>query len=794
MTFHYVKIYLRSLKKRFILSLSLLTMLSLSVAGSFICFIIVMYESDYESFNNDKNSVYRIERVERKTDGPIIGSDALTPPVVASVFKEFPGVAITGRMFVRQGVVKVADKKFNEFNIYNADHEILDLLSIKMASGKKDAALVDAYTAVISETFAKKYFGKTDVLNEKIQLNEEEYLITGVFEDYPGNSHLDIDILFSYSTFSSDAKFSSAWRWNKVYTYVKVEERSSQDRIQNAADAYFREKQSELTTDESVSVQFSLDPISEIHLSSGISNEYQNKKNDITNLHFLSITSASLMLISFLNYGNMLVVLNASRKAEFGVRKAFGASRSDVIKQVLTDSISAFVFSAFCSIVVIVIFINTVSPYFNVNISKDFFFSTKYMFWFYACYLIGFTIMVFGNIYTCIRRIRPSTSNLNVKMQGLSFRKVLLVIQLFLAFTISNFSIALIKEYHLLSTGNTLPNLKQTLIIQAPNLTDSLYYSKIEAFKNHIASYSKVNHFTISSSVPGEKIPDFYENVLKTNRNSETIADKVYRIYIDENFFECFGIRLLEGKNFSNNASRVGNVILNETAVARLGFTSARDALGGNVYHDQDNYTIIGVCEDYNHESMKAPVEPTIFAFNDESWGYFCFTGALDESSLNSIKKHWNELVPDSPFEYTFLDDFWSKNYVPERIVSQSFSFFSILAIVMILFGVFALITLTISNRLKSIALRKVWGASFIDLVTKASVEFLLLILLAAMISQPISWYLINDWLSNYSTRIEMPWSMFALPILFLIVFTSIAIWQQLAIRLKNILAIIKHE
>lgn len=789
---HYLKTQIRGMRRKPFSAILLFFSLSICLAASYITYNLAKYELSFESFNNHSNQVYRVERHEQRNGLTVVTSATTFPALSNLVKREFPSVSLSARIMRRQGVIRYQDNKYNEYNIYNVDNDLIKILAIDLIKGDPTSALINPKTAIISTSYAAKYFGADDPMDKDLRLNNEVYVITGVFEDYPANSHLKFDILFSYSTFSSYTRFEESWLWNNFYTYVQLHTSEDPEKFTAQLDRYFDDKQAKLNKDPNVKTSYSLQPIRDINLGVHVSDEISKTSNNQQKAELLFIGSLVLFIISILNYGNISVNNILDKSKEMNLRRVFGAGVKSLLGQLTIESFLTCIFTiVMATFIIWLISINQMIDYPIIETMTK----PNNLLVFIGVYVACFLLITSLSSLQLIK-IVSNTFVKNKASMTLSFRKILLGIQLIISFVIFHFTLTSIKQYNHLQNADVAFNTDGIVIVDPPNLTDSIYDSKLITFKNEVVKYPNIDFVTIASSVPGEPIIDYYENTIKSDRVTDVVKERIYYVYADEMYFKVFDLNLLAGRylRMDNPVDEESVVISKKTAVL-LGYNDFEEALGAPFYTKTGYYTIVGVIDDYYHESFKKEVDPIVFLLNTDAWGYFCFKGHVNNSeSLSYLQSEWSVLVPDSPFDYSYMDQKYYKQYEHEQRLGTSFLIFSILALLMIILGMFGIISLMIKKNLKAMAIKKILGATQSNLSIGLMRDFAILIVVALVVSIPLSNKVVTYWLNTYSSKVDLTTEMLMLPGLLtcLIVFFSILV--MVVRNLQNTITIIRND
>jgi putative ABC transport system permease protein len=309
------------------------------------------------------------------------------------------------------------------------------------------------------------------------------------------------------------------------------------------------------------------------------------------------------------------------------------------------------------------------------------------------------------------------------------------------------------------------------MVLRSPNVTDSTYRSKFEVFKNKLIQYPEVSAVCASTSIPGAS-PDWNAGGIRRLSQRED-EQKQYRvIMMDHDFVGSYGLELLTGRSFSGNVpNEQKNVMLNEAAARHMGFENFEDAIDDQINFWGDTFRIVGVLKNYRQESLKKDFEPLIFRYNSAPGGFYSvkFNTADVKESMSRFENDWKEFFPGNPFNYFFLDDHYNKQYQADQQFGKVFGLFSALAIFIACLGLFGLSSLTAIQRTKEIGVRKVLGASVSSILTLISRDYLFLMSVAILFATPLTWWIMNNWLQEFASRISLTWWIFALPSLMVI-------------------------
>jgi putative ABC transport system permease protein len=309
-------------------------------------------------------------------------------------------------------------------------------------------------------------------------------------------------------------------------------------------------------------------------------------------------------------------------------------------------------------------------------------------------------------------------------------------------------------------------NIEQTIIVRGPDIADSTYASRFNAFHHDLAAYPEVEGVTSSTSIPGRK-PGWNAGGIRRVHEGEESANQYRVLGVDDAFVPTFGLKLVTGRNFSKERkTEYGSVLFNESAIRQMGFKTAEEALNEQIFFWGDTFNIVGVLKDYRQESMKKNYEPLIFRYFDDARAFYSIRIKTNnvQSMVARAEEKFKVYFPGNPFEFFFMDDFYNQQYQADIQFGKVFGVFAGLAIFIACMGLFGLSSYMVVQRTKEIGVRKVLGATVAQVIALLCREFALLVVTAIVIAVPVSWMIMHNWLSEFATRITLSWWIFALP------------------------------
>ncbi len=801
---NYLKIAFRNITRRKGYALLNIFGLAIGVTCCLLIFQYVSYERSYDRFGDQSSNIVRI-RLDDYQQGKLAWKSATSYPAIGPTLKkEFPEVEDFCRLYDAESLFTNEEKnvKFNEKKGYFADPSAINLLDVKLKSGNPSLALDAPDKMIVSESFAKKYFGSDNPVGKRLVTkdpdNSELYEITGVFKDYPRNSHLIIDYMISYATLAkinraqgdTSNQVETSWGWYDFYTYLKLKPGTDLKKL-DAKLVAFTDKHindNEWRKKNNVKDALSVLPLTDIHLYSNYNQEAE-VNGDGQSVSFLFLIGILIILIAWINYINLATARSMERAREVGVRKVLGAFRSSLIKQFLTESLMLN------TIALVIAFIAAflLTPSFNQFIGRD----ASTGFSMPSNYWSGFLLLFFGGsllaglypafVLSGYQPVKVLKGIFKNSTSGILLRKGLIIVQFITSVVLVAGTMIVYQQIRFMRNQKLGTDISQTLVLEgAGSLRDSLYKNVFQPFKTELLQQPNVKSVSASTSVMGNEIY-WTRSARKLEANSKGVT--LYHIGVDYDFIPSFNIAMKAGRNFSKEFQTDKKaVLLNEEAVSLLGYESPEKAVNQKLIHG-DTVTIAGVVSDFHNEGLQKKVQPLIFILRPESRQFYSIK--LDKSNVRetvaSIEKIWGRYFPADPYNYFFLDDSFNRQYKSDELFGSVFTLFSILAILIACFGLAGLSSYNVLQRRKEIGIRKVMGASVQQLLLLLSKDFLWLVFLAFLVAVPVTWLLMNSWLQDFAYRINISWAVFAIAGIIAVVIAFITIsFQAIKAALAN--------
>ena len=761
--------------------------LSIGIATVILIFLYIHFEFSFDKGMKHYKNLYRV-CWETTLGGVNKVRPASPPPLCSTFIEKFPEVVNGVRLFNNgETVVKLNDKTFCESDFYYADSTFFELFSILLISGKKGHVLTKPNTIVLTESTAYKLFGKENALGKIISLADDtNFEVVGICEDIPKNYHLNFDYIASIKTTPwSDA---TSWPSNPFQTYLLLEEGSSVENLQEKIPVLVKlhmesaiKRIMNISFDEFIAggsnYTYRLQAVKDIHLRSVMSDDYA-KRSSISNIYIFSIVALLVLSLAIINYVNLSSAKGMERAKEIGVRKIIGATRREIIKQFLGESLLITFISTIVGLMLVEIALPYINSIMNLALSVGYFHN-----FFVIPSLVVFILALglFAGLYPAfvISLYNPlSLFNKQSKSskKGIGFKSLLIVFQYFISFILIVATIVVFKQLNFMRDKELGFNDEQILVLQKTYVLGSSSHS----FKEELSKESFVKTVASSRTIPGQDISTAF--VYKEGDSEDEIVTPMV-IGVDHDFIKCYDINLIQGRCFDvNRRSDSTALIVNKAAVKAYGLSDPLNTgyfISGNKRNGA--YKVIGVVEDFHFESLHENIKPCFFYIDGRS-DYISIKLEAENivESVNQIEKKW-DTFSDSPFDYFFIDQQFDVLYKQENIMRKIFSVFTVLSIFIASIGLFGIVLFTTEKRTKEIGIRKVLGASRKTILKLFISQYFIWIGISVILGVPVAWWASTKWLQQFAYRINFNFGFILAAIILLLIITLFTIYSRIS-------------
>ncbi len=772
---NYLKTALRNLWKSKGFSAINIIGLAIGLSTCLLILIYVMDELGYDRYNANADRIYRVDSEIKFGGNHFIGATAPAPAGPA-MLRDYPEVEKETRFRSYGGItVKKGNQNIREDAVIHADSTLFDVFTLPVLAGNPHTALMQPRTVVITEKIAKKYFNETQVVGRNLIINDTiPYKVTAVIRDLPAQSHFHFDIYISLA--ESDEAKNDEWLSNNFNTYVLLRKGADprkleaklhgmivkyigpmlQSAVKTSLDDFFKSGSY---------VGFSLMPLTSIHLHSNKTAELEGNGN-IQYVYIFSAIAVFILLIACVNFMNLSTARSANRAKEVGVRKVLGSLRVNLITQFMIES----VLISFISMLLALGLAWLLLPVFNDLAAKQMQIGLFSRPWLAPAMLA--LVLVVGTLagsypaffLSAFQPIAVLKGTVAAGFKRSWLRNSLVVFQFAISIFLIVGTAVIYRQLGYIRNRSLGFNREQVLIVQNTYALGD----RIKAYKDDMLKLPGVEGATMTGYLPTSD----YRNdnaFFFTPDIDPKKAISMQNWNIDENYLPVLGMQLAAGRNFSKEfPTDSSGVVLNEAAVRLMG---VGDPVGRKLYNLDDlktkhvtEYHIVGVVKDFNYNSLRQVVTPMGLFLKEERGKIALRIHTTDiKRVVAQVEQSWNKMVPGQQFSYVFMDDEFNSIYKSEQRMGGISLSFSLLAIFIACLGLFGLAAYAAEQRTREIGIRKVLGATVGGIIGLLSKDFLKLVLVSAVITFPLAWWAMSNWLQDFAYRITIGWDVFVL-------------------------------
>jgi putative ABC transport system permease protein len=770
------KVGLRNLFKDKFYSFLNIIGLAIGITASFLIILYVVDELSYEQSFEDKDRIYRVVTAANFGDQQLTHIAASSAPLAGGFKNHIPEVETITRFQPSTLFITKDDNMYKEDMVFFADSTFLDVFSYEVLAGDPEELLTEPNSLVLTRKAAVKYFGEKameegNIVGEILKTKRwGAFAITGVLEDFKGNSHIDFDMLVSMST-NQDA-LNPIWISMNYFTYLKLIPQADPAAMEGKfrdlvtqyvvpqVIQYMNFPEDELTPEKvDQNFRFYLQPLTDIHLKSKLYAEFSMNSN-IQYIYIFSAIALFIIIIASINFMNLATARSARRAKEVGIRKTLGSPSGSITSQFMIES---FIFVIIAMLIALGLTEAFRIP-FNTISGKSLSFNVFQNPWILAMVLV-LTILVglmagsYPAFYlTKFKPVDVLKGALTGGKKNSFFRSVLVVLQFIISISLIVSTLLVYKQMHYIQTKDLGFDKENVIVLK----NVSSFRDQSESFKQILLRQSEVIAASYTTQIPSDT---YFSSAFKADGGYETDYIMFYG-FTDFDYDKVIGFEMKHGRYFSKDFPSDSNaLVINEIGaqVLGLGGNDCKDAVGtlvetiANESGERIKIEIIGVMKNYHFKSLHSPIEA--LAFRPGNYGDKLAVrirpGDL-RVTIQNIERLWEENLPGIPFEYSFMDEDYDRMFEKEARMSRIFTIFSILAIVIACLGLFGLAAYTAEQRTKEIGIRKAMGASSYSVVNLLTREFTKLVIISFVIAIPLAWYFMNQWFLAFAYKTSM--------------------------------------
>ncbi len=790
---NYLKIAWRNLTKN--KQQTIINLLGLTV-GTVSCLTILLYaiaQTGYDRHHEDADHIYRVETIIEREGDETYDSGTSSPPIAFAMKEDFPEVEEATRVVLTDvfysSLVRAANSEeaYYEPRAYIADSTFFDIFKFRFLEGRPETALNTPNAVVLSSALADKLFGDRQALGKSIIWgsgeNAENLIVKGVFDENFAKSHLKPNYIVSMSTPGMGTfvqGFQNFATNNFLYAYVKTGNNVSAKTLQAKLPQFIKDRGAKDLADAGMMDKtLLLKKVSDIHLYSDGRNNQLHEVSSIKYLYFLLTLAFFIQLVACINFINLSTARAGKRAKEIGVRKVVGAGKQALMRQFLGESLMLSVFAILISIPLVMLLLPIVNELTASSLSY-----ADILNWTIIALLLGlgiFTGLVAGIypavILSSIRPVRALQGASILQSGNGNFRKALVVFQFIVSIGLVATVIIVTQQFRF-AQSKDLGFDKENLL--ALRIGTDEASSKFDAIKRSFLDIPGITEVSSGNYAPSEKV--LSDNGLYLPGGNRENVTLVKRNGISEDYFKTMGIPLILGRDFTA-ADTTDQIIVNQATLRAFKIPEEK-ALASRLVQSFGDETfemrIIGVVADYHFASIKEEIAPLFLHKENEPNWLFLKTDTKEFAPLlDRLERQWEATVTNVPFDYRFVNREVEQLYDEEKRLGQISIIFSVLAIFISCLGLFGLVSYVAEQKKKEIGIRKVLGASIGSVVKLLTTDFVKLVGIAFLIASPIAYYFIQQWLEDFTYRIDIQWWVFALAGGFALLITLLTVGFQ---------------
>ena len=744
----------------------------MGIAACLLIALFIRNEVSYDQHYAKKDQIYRVV-MQGVLQGEVLKSTHFQLPFAEAVQSDFPEIIKAGKVNnieifgAGKHGIRVNGKQENTFeeNFVLADQEAFDILEINLKQGNPETALIEPKSLVISKSKAEKYFPNGNALEQTIFLDNDTskpYTITGVMEDIPENSHLNFDFMLPV-----EDNYGS-WTNQNYFTYVLVNPNTNIQELEQKMSlivekyiipAQIKRGRSADFIDVLRTIEYKLQPITDIYLKSDIKMQDGLKHGDIKFIWLFAAIAAFVLLLAMINFINLSTAKSANRAKEVGLRKTIGAFRNNLVNQFLTESVVFSIISFVLGIALAWVLL----PTFNEIASKNM--ELPWSTWWFlpalliAALLIGVLAGLYPAFYlSAFRPVNVLKGTLSVGSKSGRLRSGLVIFQFTTSVILIIGTLIIYRQMDYIISKELGYNKERVVVLEGTNILGN----KIESFKEQLSSLSQVKNVTSTNYLPvdgGSRNGNTFM-VEGQDDGGRGIPAQIWRV--DYDYIKTLGIQMTKGRDFSKEFAydSINSIVINTKMASDLGL---KDPIGKKIDNGGQTFEVIGVIENFHFKSLKEDISALSLVIGKD-------VGAVSvklekgnpSEALSSIEKVWNRNIPNQALNYTFLEQEFAQMHDDVQRMGKIFNSFALFALLVACLGLFALSAFMVEQRRKEISIRRVLGAPFKNIYQLLTLDFLKLIVISICIAIPIGWYFMNRWLEGFAYHITIGWEIFA--------------------------------
>ncbi len=789
--------------------------LAIGLATCILIFLFIQNELNYDRFHQNASNIIRVEPrwVGLGEDSHWAATNGGLLPALESRFPEIK-TAVKIHFTYQPSIVENGDIIFSEERLLIADSSFFDVFSFQLIEGDPKTCLSGVGKIVLTESYAKKYFGDEPALNQTLRIDDSPYIISGIVQDVPVNSHMHFNIIIALDDLRSQWPGVDQPGPSTFYSYIRVEDETALTALSSKANEQVWEIYGFDTENDSTGVMDDYDaslifqPITDIHLNGHAEKEIE-ANSDKKYIYIFSSIALFVLIIACINYMNLATARSSRRSREVGMRKVLGAKRSNIFNQFMAESYFLCIISMILGLIIVELILPGFNHMTGKQLSMNLISNLPLLGSVIAILLIvGFLAGSYPSMFLArldpMKILRAGVSAGKANKQALYLRRILVITQFTISVILIIGTITVYRQLNYIHTKSLGFDKEQVLVVSIPS---HQHQDMVLSFQDDLTRNPNIISSAMTSGIPGQRMPfltvSLPDATESTAEDAASLEDGFgMRVMSgDADVLRTLGVQFSRGRDFDPDIQQDEQeaFIINEAAVEWLELKNPIGSKFSYNYNIDPPKTgkIIGVTENFHYASLHAEVEPIMIHIYNPYNRYLIIRLQTEniQKTLSSIEEAWTEVLPAIPFSHFFLDTYYDNLYKAESNMGTIMTYFAILAIIIACLGLFGLASFITEQRTKEIGIRKILGASMSSIIRALSVEFMILVLISNIIAWVPAYLLMKDWLDDFAYRSEMAVWIFALATVlsFVIAFITIS-FQSVKAAMAQPVNAIKYE
>jgi putative ABC transport system permease protein len=783
---NYFKTALRNLQRNKAYAAINMLGLAIGIAACLLIFLVVKFETSFDNFHSKKKSIYRVSTEFHNQDG-VSYADGIAFPAAPALRLDFPQLKEVASIYRNGGQITIQNektglKKIIEDNFYYTEPGFFKIFDFGWIYGSPKTSLKNPTDAVLTQATAEKLFGNwKDAVGKTIKYqNKDLYTVKGILKNTPVNTDFPLGIVVPYSALANTYIKNNLNDWVSTYggacTFAVLPPELSVTKFNADLKVFAKKhKPAEYAKDAYIA-----QPLSEIHYDERFGN-FRGHTFSHSLIKALVLIGIFLLVIACVNFINLATAQAVNRSKEVGVRKVLGSRRNQLAFQFLSETALITITALIAAVIIASAALPFLNNLLRVEMSLNFINDPSILIFLFG---VAITVTVLSGIYPAIilsgfNPITALKSKVSAKMiGGISIRRGLVILQFAIAHVLIIGMLIVVKQMNYFKNASL--GFEKAAIINVPLPGDSVDRLKYDYLRDQLLANSDITNVSFSFGSPSSE--NNWNSDFKFDHASKTTDFSANLKWADPEYFKTYNLQFVAGRPYSRSDT-VREFVVNETLLKKLGVSKPEEAIGKeiNFWDGGRVANIVGVIRDFNSYSLRQPMAPVVLS----TWKDVYQTINIkmkpgsEKSVLSHVDKLWNQAFPDYVYEYAFLDDTIANFYRQENQLSQLYKIFAAIAIFISCLGLYGLVSFMAVQRTKEVGIRKVLGASAKNIVYLLSKEFTLLIIIAFVLSAPVAYYIMYQWLQNYTYRIPLGASIFILAIISSVIIAWITVGHR---------------